>query len=66
MAVVDPQDLHLYGIRRQLSDDSILIVLPIKLIEESVNMLKHWWHKINPITAGNKTPGLLRSLLWAL
>ena len=46
MAVVDPQDLHLHGIRWRLTDDSILsVTLPIELIEEIVlKVLKHWLH----------------------
>ena len=46
MAVVDPQDLHLHGIRWRLTDDSILsVTLSIELIEEVVSkVLKHWWH----------------------
>ena len=46
MAVVDPQDLHLHGIRWRLTDDSILsVTLPMELIAEIVSkVLKHWWH----------------------
>ena len=43
MAVVDPQDLHLHGIRWRLTDDSILsVTIPIELIEEVVSkVLEH-------------------------
>ena len=46
MAVVDPQDLHLHGVRWRLTDDSILsVTLPMEPIEEIVSkVLKHWWH----------------------
>ena len=43
MAVVDPQDLHLHGLRWRLTDDSILsVTLPMEPIEEIVSkVLKH-------------------------
>ena len=46
MAVVDPQDLHLHGIRRRSTEDSVLsVLLLIELILDIVSkVLMHWWH----------------------